>query len=227
VAAPADVSLAKAWKDALNVAQSAAQKDNFGCFWYIRRRQLPYFSEISGVTLRLAGDARALDAEFIKRMNEDGTAAAFDAAATKLPRLAVTEAVSLLANPRLAVSTTLPDGVLKTSDLLRRSAFTAITAVAESSDQPTYADVLTVVRRFGAPELGAGFDALALTAPNLLQAAAVDTIARSGVAPELDAAARQLPEAAQKDFAAKLAELAVNGKVDDVRNLAPKTGDSP
>lgn len=219
-APPADTAIAAAWKAALTAAQNAAQQDNNGCFWYVRRRQLPYYAEISSATLRLAGDASALDTELNARLTADGSTTVFNQVASKMPRLAVADTVNLLAAPRLAVSPTLSTGVLKTSDLLRRSALTALASVpADAGGVVTHAQVLEVSRRFGDPDLGAGFDSLAESAPDLLQAAAIDTIAKSGVAPELDAAARQLPDAARASFAGQLAQLAVGSKVDDVRKL--------
>ncbi|HTU67547.1 MAG TPA: hypothetical protein VMF52_16475 [Steroidobacteraceae bacterium] len=223
---PADTAVAAAWKDALKSAQDVAHKNNHGCFWYIRRRQLPYFSEISGATLRLAGDAAALDDELTKRLAADGTAALFKSVTSKMPRLAIADTVNVLAAPRLGLSTSLPAGVFQTSDLLRRSAFAAIAATTETEGGPTHAKVLDVARRFGDPELGAGFDDLALAAPDLKKTAAVDTIAKSGVAPELDAAARQLPETARADFATRLAGFALAGKIEDVRKLVSEVGDN-
>lgn len=225
--APADSAVAAAWKAALTAAQDAAHKENHGCFWFIRRRQLPYYSEIASATLRLAGDAGALDTELAARLNADGSTALFKAATSKMPRLAIADTVNLLAAPRLAVSASLAAGQLKTSDLLRRSAFAAIESSAASEGGPTHAKVLDIARRFGDPNLGGGFDDLALSAPDLQKAAAVETIAKSGVAPELDAAARQLPEAARKALATQLAELASAGKIDEVRKLVSEPGETP
>lgn len=230
-AQPSESAVASAWKDALTRAQNAAQTDNNGCFWYVRRRQLPYYAEISSATLRLAGDAAALDGEVTARLQADDSTAAFATVSAKMAHLAAADTVNLLAAPRLAVSTTLANGVLKTSDLLRRSVMAALTSTADANDGVvTHAQVLALGRRFGDPELGQGFDDLSQAAPDLEKAAAVDTIAKSGVAPELDAAARQLPESAKDEFAKRLAGLAVDGKIDDVRKLVPEvtdTGEQP
>lgn len=218
---------AEAWKDALGKAQEAAKSANRGCFWYLRRRQLPYFAEVSGATLRLAGDAGALDSELDVRLRADASLTRFNTLTKAMPRLAVAETVNLLAAPRLTVSPTLKTGRLATSDLLRRSALTALTAKAAELPEAAlpHAEVLAVARRFGDPRLGEGFDQLSTHADTLTKAAAVEAIAESGVAPELDEAARKLPPEAQKDFAAKLAELAGAGKVEDIRALVRKAVD--
>jgi hypothetical protein len=220
VAAPAENALAAAWKGALTAAQSSAQKNNHGCFWYVRRRQLPYFTEISSATLRLAGDASALDDEIAKRLEADKTAALFNQVTAKMPRLALADTVNLLGAPRLGISPKLNDGVIRTSDLLRRSALQTL-ALAPRDDNGvlSHAQVLAVSRRFGDADLGTGFDNLALAAPDLQKEAATDAIAKSGVAPELDAAARRLPAEAQTAFAQKLAKLATSGKIEDIRKL--------
>lgn len=217
---PAEATIAAAWKDALLSAQNLAQQENNGCFWYVRRRQLPYYSEISGATLRLAGDAEQLDAEIEARMRADSSITAFKQLTSKMPRLAIADTVNLLAAPKLAVSPTLESGALKASDVLRRSAFAALANAAEQSDSAlAHAQVLDVSRRFSDPELGRGLEDLAQAARDLEKAAAVETIVESGVAPELDRVARQLTGAAQKEFAVRLAKLAMDGKVEEVRKL--------
>lgn len=217
---PAELSVAAAWKDALASAQNIAQQENGGCFWYVRRRQLPYFTEISGRALRLAGDAAQLDEEIETRMRADSSITAFKQLTAKIPRLALAETVNLLAAPKLAVSPTLESGAVKASDLLRRSAFAALVSAAEQSDSAlAHAQVLDVSRRFSDPQLGRGFEDLAQAAPDLEKAAAVQTIVASGVAPELDQAARQLTAAEQQKFAVRLAKLALDGKVEEVRKL--------
>jgi hypothetical protein len=220
---PAENSVAAAWKAALTAAQNVAQQDNHGCFWFVRRRQLPYFAEISSATLRLAGDAGALDTELNARLTADSSTTTFNQLVAKMPRLALADTVNLLAAPRLAVSPTLSTGVVKTSDLLRRSALTALVdARTEGGGPLTHAQVLDISRRFGDPDLGQGFDELARAAPDLEKTVAVETIAKSGVAPELDAAARRLPSDAQGEFAKRLSELANASKVEEVRKLVSR-----
>ncbi|HSW12304.1 MAG TPA: hypothetical protein VLI06_05645 [Solimonas sp.] len=219
---------AEAWEAALKRAQTSAQR-NGGCFWYLRRRQLPYVTQLAGATLRLAGSARELDAELDRRLTSDGVKPVFDRISARLPRLAVAETVNLLATPRLAVSK-LQEGRVKrfaTSDLLRVSAFRALSRSADEAteDQPLeHAAVLEVARRYGDPRLGEGFDALHEAADDstrarLTSAAAAKTIADSGLAPELDVAARQLPADRRPQFAASVGKLAAEGSVAGLRKL--------
>jgi hypothetical protein len=214
-----DSAIGAAWRAALTQAQNAAQLENHGCFWYLRRRQLPYYAEITSATLRLAGDAAALDTEVAARLRADGVLTNVQRILNRMPRLAAADAANVIAAPRLAISPALETGVVETSDLLRRSAVSALTSAGDGDDIVTHAHVLGVAKRYGDPDLGAGFDKLAAAAPDLKRANAVATIVRSGVAPELDAAARKLPRDAQAAFATRLAALAVADDADAVRNL--------
>lgn len=229
--APADAAraqaVADAWARALAAAQGRAQARDGGLFWYFRRRLTPRAAVPTGATLRLAGTAAAVDAEVDARLAADAATDRFAALAGRMPRLAVAEAASLLAAPRLAVSPTLAEGRLRSSDILRRSALAALEGAGEGDRPIEHADVLRVARRFGAPELGQGLDALAAAAPGLGEGAAADTIAASGAAPDLDAAARALPPAALPDFAGRLAGAAGAGDVEAVRALAKPVEPGP
>ncbi|HSD60291.1 MAG TPA: hypothetical protein VLC55_05495 [Burkholderiales bacterium] len=221
--------VANAWSGALQAAQNAALRANRGCFWYLRRRQLPYYAEISGATVRLAGDAAALDTEVEVRLAKDKLFDRFQEITKTLPRLAQAEAVNLLAAPRLALSEKLSATRVATSDLLRRAAFTALDqgVTKPATGVTAHQAVLDVARRFGDPRLGEGFEGLRAAASDadqqtLAQDKAVAAIAASGVAPELDAAARVLAPAAQAAFANKLAAAATAGRVDDIKALVRK-----
>lgn len=225
---PHDEALAKAWATALAAAQSDVKRSNRGCFWFLRRRQLPYFAEISSATLRLAGKAESLESEFRERLAKDKAEPAFEEIRKDMATLAAAETVNLIAAPRLAPSPRLEEGVLSTSDLLRRSAFSAIVRRAKTEDgtpKPVeHADVLDVSRRFGDPRLGEGFDSLRAHADESTRNAlatekVVEAVAESGVAPELDKAARSLPLAEHAKFASNLVSLAVEGKIDEIKAL--------
>ncbi len=226
-ASPQDDATARAWAVALASAQDAVRQSNRGCFWFLRRRQLPHHTEISGATLRLAGKAEALDTEFRDRLAKDKVEAVFKPILGAMATLAAAETVNLLAAPRLAPSPTFGDGVLATSDLLRRSAFTSIVSIAAADgNRPVeHGQVLDVSRRFGDPRLGEGFDSLREQADEATRKAlatekVVKAVADSGVAPELDSAVRRLPLAAHAGFAARLVSLAVAGEIDAIRALA-------
>jgi hypothetical protein len=229
---PAEQQQGAAWQEAIKGARAAADKITLGrgMFWYLRKRQLPYTAEISGATLRLAGDATALDAELDKRLAADKHITEFNALMKALPRIAQAEVVNLLAAPRLAVSPKLGDKVFATSDILRRSAFAAIAKARDASTATggpkfDHASILTVARQFGDPKLGEGFDALldassSETRTALTSEKVVKAIEDSGVAPGLDRAARLLPADKQAGFASDLAKAAAEGRSEDVKKLA-------
>ncbi|HEU4621360.1 MAG TPA: hypothetical protein VFS42_03975 [Burkholderiaceae bacterium] len=231
---PEQQRIAEAWRLAIDGARAAADRVSLGrgMFWYLRKRQLPYTAEISGTTLRLGGDASTLDAEVEKRAEADKRVGEFNNLLKPLPRLAQAEVVNLLAAPRLGVSPTLPNKVLATSDILRRSAFTALVKArdASTSEEPNapkydHAAVLDVARRFGDPRLGEGFDALIDgadddTRKKLTTDKSVKAIEESGVAPDLDRAARLLPTDRRAEFGSAIAKAASEGDVDALRKLA-------
>lgn len=224
---------ARAWQRAIEAArtQANAGTNGRGMFWYLRKRQLPYTAEISSTTLRLAGDAQAIDNEVDTRVRADEVLTRFNSITSKIPTLARAEAANLLASPRLAVSATLPTRVLATSDLLRRSAFTALSLRAdkraEEDKQLQHEDVLEVARQFGDPRLGEGFDALVQSADedtrrDLKTPEVVKAVADSGVAPDLDRAVRALPTIQHAGFASKLREAAKSS--DSAKRLAELAG---
>jgi len=230
--------IAAAWQTAVAAARTAADKatGGRGMFWYLRKRQLPYTSEVAGTTLRLAGDAGAIDTDLNLRLTTDGRTDPFNQIMSRLPRLAQADVVNLLATPRLALSPTLAaGGALGTSDILRRSAFTALTQASAATSETVPFDqstVLAISRNYGDPNLGQGFDALLQAADDtskasLTSAAAVATIESSGVAPDLDLAARQLPIEEQAGFASHLAQAAAAGNVDAVRQLVGAPAATP
>jgi hypothetical protein len=223
--------LALAWQRAFEAARTQANADmqGRGMFWYLRKRQLPYTAEISSATLRLAGDAKSIDTEVDVRVRADSVLTRFNGLVAKIPTLARAETVNLLAAPKLAVSTTLATNVLATSDLLRRSAFTALAVRSDTRGDEglRHDDVLEIARDFGDPKLGEGFDALAQAAdPDVkkdLQAPdVVKAVADSGVAPHLDRAVRELPVLKHADFALQLRDAAK--APDSAKRLAALAG---
>jgi hypothetical protein len=63
-------ALALAWQNAIDAtrAQLPGTAQGRGMFWYLRKRQLPYTAEVSSATLRLAGNAAAIDQEVDLRL---------------------------------------------------------------------------------------------------------------------------------------------------------------
>ncbi len=227
---------ALAWQRAIEATRTRLHASSQGraMFWYLRRRQLPYTSEISSATLRLAGDAAAIDTEVELRVRADEVLTRFNGLVARIPTLARAETVNLLASPRLALSTGLSSKLLATSDLLRRSAFEALSARADlrakDEENLRHDDVLEIARDFGDPRLGEGFDAMAqatdeetrkeMQSPDLVKA-----VADSGVAPDLDRAARLLPTQQQGTFAQLIVQAARAS--DASRQLAELAGKKP
>jgi hypothetical protein len=224
-------ALALAWQTAIAAtrAQLDAAAQGRGMFWYLRKRQLPYTAEISSATLRLAGDAAAIDREVDVRVRADGLLTRFKTITANIPTLARAEVANLVAAPRLAVSATLANNTLATSDLLRRSAFSALSLRADLRPEEglRHDDVLEIARQFGDPRLGEGFDALVQAADDSTRAdlqgvKVVQAVADSGVAPQLDVAIRVLPVAQHAKFAVQLRDAAVSA--DPVKNLSRLAG---
>ncbi len=224
-------ALALAWQTAIDTAraQLAGAAQGRGMFWYLRKRQLPYTAEISSATLRLAGNAAAIDQEVNVRLRADGLLTRFNAITANIPTLARAETANLLASSRLAVSPTLADKRLATSDLLRRSALSALSQRADERKEEGlgHDDVLDIARRFGDPRLGEGFDALVQAADEATRAdlqdpQLVQAVADSGVAPQLDVAIRALPVSEQAGFAVQLRDAAASA--DAAKNLARLAG---
>jgi hypothetical protein len=208
--------LAQAWQSAIDAARTEANTTmgGRGMFWYLRKRQLPYTAEISSATLRLAGSAAAIDAEVNVRAQVDGVLPRLSTITTRMPTLARAETANLLAAPRLAVSASAVNKVFATSDLLRRSVFTALSLRADTTETGLgHDDVLDIARQFGDPRLGEGFDALVAAASDDIRAdlqteVVVKAVADSGVAPLLDRAVRELPVIRHADFALQVRDAA-------------------
>jgi hypothetical protein len=223
-------ALDAAWQKAVGEAQALVQRQNRGCFWFVRRRQLPYFAEISSTTLRLAGNAADIDKTVLDRRTADTDLSAIDNLAPQLPKLVQAEAYNLFAGDRLRVSETFAKSNFATSDLLRRSALADFKRAAGVAAAQKHAAVLDVARRFGDPALGSGFDAMKQvddeqTRTRLTTAAVVAKIADSGVAPELDRAARALPPEKLKAFAVRVASAAAGGDTAALRSMVARPAD--
>jgi hypothetical protein len=230
---PTPEALAQAWQRAVEQARSdaAAEGNGRAMFWYLRKRHLPHTAEIASTTLRLAGDAVTIDNEVDLRVRADGVLTRFNQITGSIATLARAEAANLLAAPRLAVSSVLSAQRVVTSDLLRRSAFSALSLRAdlraEEDGQLLHEDVLEIARQFGDPKLGEGFDALVEAADpptreTLQGATATAAVAASGVATALDKAVRALPATRHAAFAIEVAAAAT--ATDSAARLAALAG---
>lgn len=231
--AAAPPTLMTVWQQAVATTIAALDQSSGGrpAFWYLRKRHLPYTAEISSATLRLAGNAIELDHLLNERLVRDGLKTQYSKMTARIAVLARAETVNLLAAPRLAPSANFNGSSFATSDLLRRSVFTALTTRdaqrAAKREQLGHDDVLSIAREFGDPRLGEGFDALLEAADPSIRTAlrgpqVVAAVAASGVAPQLDRAVRVLPPARHGEFAAALASAAAGP--DAAKRLAELAG---
>lgn len=212
-------TLNAAWQRAFESAVQLAQQRHGGMFWYVRRRQLPYTSEIHSYTLRLAGTPEQLDTELQTRLRSDGLEADYDAATAPSPLLTRAVLLNLLAGPRLALGVVQRPGTLAVSDLLRRAAVREVTLAAGQAggtDDGTGKGIahdaaLRISERYGGDRLGEGWQRLFTAQPGLGQTERATVIVEAAVVPELDAMAADLPEESVAALAARLVELADAG----------------
>jgi hypothetical protein len=215
-----------AWSAALAEAQELVQRQNRGCFWFMRRRQLPYYAEVSSATLRLAGNAADIDKTIADRMAADESVRVVNTLSERLPKLAQAETYNLLAVDRLRVSPVFTQSKLfATSDVLRRGALQDLqSGLASAASEQRHAVVLDVARRFGDEQIGRGFDAMRQAVDSETQQALQSDkfaagLAASGVVPELDRAARALPADKLAAFTTAVVNAAVENQTDELRKL--------
>lgn len=212
-------TLNAAWQRAFESAVQLAQQRHGGMFFYVRRRQLPYSSEIQSHTLRLAGTPGQLDAELLNRLRSDGMEGDYDAATASSPLLTRAVLLNVLAGPRLALGVVLRLGTLAVSDLLRRAALREVILGAKQAGSTgdgagaglPHDNALRLSERYGGDRLGEGWQRLFIAQPSLGQTARADVVINAGVVPELDTLAADLPEEAMAALAARLADLAEAG----------------
>jgi hypothetical protein len=211
--APADA----AWIAELN---RAAQENN-GMIWYVRRRNLNYKSAVVGVPVPIEGDETTVEREVANRLSaigESGLVPNLGALRAGTTARANAEMVSILSSPVFARSQLLLAGAL------RELASVPPPAAEEGATTVTRNDVLRVGERFTDPQSGEGLAHLETIAPAIRDNSEVLTqIVASGRVPELDRAARLLPEAERATFAANLLEAASGNDAEAVRRLIDNT----
>jgi hypothetical protein len=208
-APPRQDNVDAAWRKAFDTAVRHVQDRLEGNFWYLRRRRIPYSSEVSGYTLRLAGGAQALDDVLEKRLEADGAAASYAAATRKSPLLTRAELLNVLTAPRLAPSSTLEAGRLGASDLLRRAVLAEVQAAAAASGGDIgHDDATRIAGRYAAPRLGEGMARVLAIAPRLQEPALASVVSRSLVVAQLDQVSADLPDSALGNLGADIVKLA-------------------
>lgn len=221
---PAD-TLNAAWQRAFESAVQTATQRHGGMFFYVRRRQLPYSSEISSYTLRLAGTPAQLDDELQQRLRSDAAEDAYDAATAGSPLLTRAVLLNLLAGPRLAIGTVQRLGTLAVSDLLRRGAEDEVIQAAGQGGSTgtatgiTHDAALRISERYSGDRLGEGWQRLFLAQPGLNQTKRAAAVTAAAVVPELDAMAADLPEESTASLAARLVALADAGDIAGIAAL--------
>lgn len=218
---PPAQALDAAWQRAFQAALRVAQQNHGGMFFYMRRRQLPYRSEVAGYTLRLTGTAAQLDAELAARLKADAAETRFNVATAKSPLLARAELLNVLASPRLAVSPTVQNGVLAVSDLLRRAALVEVDQAAQAAPDGAvpHEAAVAIGQTYGADRLGEGWSRVLASEPKLQQADVAQVIAQSRVVPQLDRLAADLPDDGIGKLGQQLLTLAQSQRANDIAAL--------
>lgn len=186
------VQVDQVWREALT---------NADLLWYVRRRNLPYRTQVVGFTVPVGID------EFISelRLKEFLARAGLQERFTNLRSVASAAAganlVSLLSSPKFAISQTLLNAAVGELEAAKTP-----TEAAEKLDRVA---VFKVAERFGDPKMGEGIQRLETVHPQLKDNEVIaNVVADSGAVPELDRLGRVLPEAELPAFAGQLATIA-------------------
>ena len=176
---------------------------------YVRRRSLATREDPVGTAQRLFGDGAVLDARVTDSLRENGLLTRVRTLRRDLPATANANLTTLLGSERL-----------NASPMLLTAAVAELEARRPDAAPLTEREVFAVAERFGDPRLGEGVARLeaadvAATAPAVRNA-----VASSGVAPELDRVARDLPAAELPDFSRRVADAATRSDTAALRELA-------
>lgn len=176
---------------------------------YVRRRSLAAREDPVGTAQRLFGNGGALDARVNDSLRANGLITRVRTLREDLPAVANANLTTLLGSERLTAS-----------PVLLTAAVAELEARRPDATPLTEREVFAVAERFGDPRLGEGvarLEAAEETAatPNVRRA-----VAGSGVAPELDRIARDLPTAELPDFSRRVADAATRNDTAALRELA-------
>jgi hypothetical protein len=191
--------------------QQQLQKAAEGRLWYVRRRRLAYRSDIVGYSLSLDGDDREdrLNQVLERTTLSDGTTLRdrVNALRQDLPAAATARLISFLSSPILIASPALLTG--------------AITFLEQQPRPITAWRILQAEQRYGSPKFGLGWQRLVQAQPQLESEPALrNAIAQnSQQIAELDAVARQIPQAELEAVAQTLVDVASRNQEGELNQL--------
>lgn len=197
---PAVITGDDAWREALAGTSELV---------YVRRRSLATREDPVGTAQRLFGDGAVLDARVADSLRANGLITRVRTLREDLPAVANANLTTLLGSERLTAS-----------PVLLTAAVAELEARRPDATPLTEREVFAVAERFGDPRLGEGVARLeaadeTAAAPNVRR-----VVAGSGVAPELDRVARDLPAAELPDFSRRVADAATRNDTAALRELA-------
>jgi hypothetical protein len=179
---------------------------------YVRRRSLALREDPVGVAQRVFGDAQVLEARVADSLRDSGLVTRVRTLRQNLPAGASLGVVNLLGAVRVAAS-----------PVLLAAAVSELEAARPADAALDERAVFDVAERFGDPRLGEGVLRLEAAEPALAAAPTRANLAASGVAPELDRVARDLPEAELPEFTRRVADAASRNDTETLRSLARVT----
>jgi len=241
-----------AWAEA--VAALPASDGMPPLLWYARRRALPGGDSATGAAVAFSGDDAGLQQAVEARLRALGQADRLGTIAAAATPFALARALAFLGAPRIAASTVLSAAALRDLEAaLPRAAAPAgsgTTGTASPSLPParlgarpgfgrlvtaraagaaatrlSEADVIAIAADYGDPRLGDGLArvAQALSADPLPQAGEI-WLGGSGVALDIDRAARDLPDENLAGFATGLRQAARDQSAEALQLLLAGTG---
>ncbi|MBZ0316278.1 MAG: hypothetical protein K8L91_07665 [Anaerolineae bacterium] len=191
---------------------------NVPFLWYVRRRNLHYRVEVAGLSRPVTTDEGAVERRLLGRIEGTPLEERFNLLTNNASTLARAEIVSLLASPQFVSETASP--------LLTNAVVHELVRPLElpaPSGPPVVIDrtnVLAVNERFADPQLGEGIARLEATNPELREnAAVVAAVSTTGIVPELDLLARNLPEAELTSLSRELVTLSNQGDTAAITEL--------
>jgi hypothetical protein len=189
------------WRQALSQARE---------LWYMRRRNVAYKAEITGLGVTLGGNARIIEQTVFNRLDALGVRSQFDTVQSFTSLTGKADMVAMLGASRLVSSDLLLKSAvhdLSMASTVSPQAFTGVISETTPEGQPSLdrPEVLKVAERFGDPRLGEGLARLDEVNPTLKENLQVaDTLVQSGAVIELDKLARTLPAAELSTFSQEL-----------------------
>ena len=189
--APADA----AWRRALSSTDM---------LWYVRRRNIAYRAEVTGIALPIGGDDVETETLLRDRLTNEGLTDRFETLRARTTAVAGADLVNLLASPKF-----------ETSPTLRRGALEELEAV-ETLDK---ASVQAVVERFSETGSGEGLARLESETPALVEPEVSAVVSSTMLVPELDALARRLARPQLRELSDEIVEAARANQPERVRDV--------